>query len=420
MLRTTVRDLYTIGRWKCAQDLEKWASDTLLDGLFITPPPIKHWPKSLDFWKCSLSERREAYEFYRRSIPPDIPEDFQVWCDHLAGRSRVSEWEWRVGQWITERHRAGWYGIFATVTIDPKIYDPETVMRDNRHWKTYLDHWRREICRACGERQRHKGGPHESAYIQYAGCLEHGKSKNHHHIHVLFFMRDIPSRWKKDPNLGLISPINYQIMEPKAWWPFGTIQEVSPLRYLGDRWTREGWIMPQREKLVLRAPYACGYYIAKYLDKEHKQWNHKIKTTRGCGVDDLRSLLMTMDEPLLDDLTKRPATWETMRVLCESGGPPPHLIARIAKQEIFRVRMESGLRGCREIQQRPSVFPKMLASVNDGLKPWLMRSKERYAWVAACGAEVARCSNPHLYVAHFYGEVPRGRVEPVAGMLQRW
>ena len=415
VLRSFVVDLRKIGRSDVALKIEELASTLLLDDInIILHLAVLVWP---DFPKNLFELKREDRRSYLGIRPSEmiVHPRLEAMFARGARLSRMNEWQYRIGEWIRECTEKNWYGFFVTLTVDPKIYDPAVTMRDPKVYRDYMLNWHDTIARAIGVKIQRKGGPDVRNYLQSVAVIEHGKSGCHHHMHLLIFCQDIPVDWKKDPNVALISPIRTQVVQPKAWWKYGKIQKCEAFRYIGDRWTKENWIMPKREKLILRPPEACGYYLAKYLDKEKKEWHHRMRATQGLGLTRVKEFLNKMSRDELRELSKRPKTWKQSRRLSESGAPPRTLIARLAKLESFRRDYEGFVLAAHEIKRRPTPILNMLKSVEDGVQPWRMSLPERYEWASRCGAVVTDRSDLFDFLMDYFGDQSYRETKAIQG-----
>ena len=105
-----------------------------------------------------------------------------------AGQDRrVNEWAWRISQEEIYMRDAGWYPFFVTLTLDPSRVEVDTFWKDSNHLKDYVRTLARISATACGHpRPYTKANPApESDYFHYVAALEHGKSRKHHHVHIM-------------------------------------------------------------------------------------------------------------------------------------------------------------------------------------------------------------------------------------------
>jgi hypothetical protein len=303
-----------------------------------------------------------------------------------------SNWIWRIGQECLEKSRQGWYGFFVTLTVDPsRVPDSMEMWKEGREFRKYIRKLARVSCRACGMPRAIKDGASCADFVQHVGVIEHGKSRHHHHMHLLIWMRDIPSAWKVCPNRGATKPEHRTIdwCKPMStYWPHALpgIGRAKYFRHEGDIWSRMGFVLPfdKKKGRVVRVhmPEKAGLYIAKYMDKEDKAWTHRIKATRNLGLSNLVKTLMSLHVRKLEALTWRPRSFDLSTSAMTIHSVPSGLLRSLAKRELFCRRWESGLLEWKSLlRENCEGFKAMLKSVKNGDNPLRMSSKEFYEWV---------------------------------------
>ena len=90
-------------------------------------------------------------------------------------------------------------------------------MADGTEWSRYLRRWARLVARTLGIPRDHK----TSDYFRYVAVLEHGASREHHHIHVLLWCKALPANFTADPNMGYHYANQNEITPAKAFWQWG-------------------------------------------------------------------------------------------------------------------------------------------------------------------------------------------------------
>lgn len=309
------------------------------------------------------------------------------WLANSQERKRANEWVFRFGEEAWHLAKLGWYGLFVTLTVDPKAYDAYEIMSDPR----YLRDWRYRMAeivrRALGERRVGRGGPPRATYFRSALVIEHGKSRHHHHCHGLVWVRAMPEEWLKDPNEARPIPDEDEIRGFRQTWPYGQQKSFRALRHDGDAYTKLGWQWPlvDGKPLDRLAPESVGSYLGKYLGKDHKEWNHRVKCTRDLGLATLRDALRGLRLSSLWAATRRNMTMATRAGSLASRLPTSlrrsqamrMLISRLSVSPIGRKRMLVPW------AMRPSggSYSAMQESVRRGARPWSMDGVQLWEWL---------------------------------------
>jgi hypothetical protein len=311
-----------------------------------------------------------------------------------AGRKQIrSNWIWRIGQECVEKSVEGWFGFFVTLTVDPaRVPDSEKMWKEGREFRKYIRRLAKVAAKACGQPRAIHDGASCSEYVQHVGVVEHGKSSQHHHMHLLVWLRDIPASWKVDPNRGVRDPkhrTNDYCRHMAEFWPHSLpgIGRAKYFRHEGDVWSRHGFALPydsKRQRTVrINQPEKAGLYVAKYMDKEDKVWTHRIKATRNLGLSRLRKVLQRMHWRKIEALTWRPKTYSLSCSAATIHTCPPALIRLLAKQENFyRSMVSKRMDWETQLRENFDSFKRMLQSVRDGANPKRMRSHQFYEWVS--------------------------------------
>lgn len=340
----------------------------------------------------SLQDRKEALSFKVRPFEPSDDEiRLMSMLKEGADSSRTAEWTWRVGEHAEYMCRKGWYPFFITLTVDPKVYDPELIWGKRRDPKrktpfgNYLSRLARVSMKACGVKREDRDKMSDRDYLHHFFAIEHGKTGEHHHAHGLVWFRDIPHEWKVDPNHGVSGDraIRRRCPALETYWPY-CIPKQRPAKYfrhLGDVWSRMGHKVPieKGSAIDMRSAMSGGAYVTKYLKKEDKKWNHRVKATRRLGLTKILEVVTQMPQELLEQQTAIHPTYDHLHIQTTKISVPLRLIKRLARLELYS----------REFQfmdlktllcQRPKPFLRMLKSLSE-IQPWLLPSKERYDWL---------------------------------------
>lgn len=224
----------------------------LAQGNLIYPPSLKalglYEGMPLPLRKEALGANELAHE------PTEAELEFQ---DMLAtqGRKNVkSNWIWRIGQECVEKAQEGWYGFFVTLTVDPsRCPDSRAMWQEGREFRKYMEKLAKVASKACGMPRAIHNGASVRDFVHHVGVIEHGKSNQHHHMHLLIWMRDIPASWKQCPNKGIREPryrINDWCRPMATYWPLSLpgIGRAKYFRHEGDMWSRHGFVLPYDPK----------------------------------------------------------------------------------------------------------------------------------------------------------------------------
>jgi hypothetical protein len=367
----------------------------LLGKLGITPE-MSYQDKKKHLKIASKSQQMEYEQFKRFHL---FIKDMQ----NKAANARKTTWQWRVAQEAEEREKAGWYPFFITLTIDPSdpkfspdheeyregINTPQDLWEDGREFRKFIRRLVNVACEQLGHRPAHKK-PYrpESDYVRYAGVIEHGKSREHHHGHFLVWIREIKPEWKICPNKSRVPHQRTvdKCLNMEYLWPWSQPRR-STFQYFRsshDIWSRLGFVLPLKDgkPLKIAGVRAAGRYITKYLQKDHKQWNHRMKATRNLGLATLKNQIARMDDQTVLNLTWRPQNSSHLHSVSTIHSVPLALVRSIAKQEDYlrRYRQKS-LDLTTLMTPNSNSYGMMLMSVQHGARPDRMDFAQYYDWV---------------------------------------
>ena len=388
--------------------------DILDSGILSYPPTLEQ----LDINdEMSLQERKDAF-----GIRPSVgartynEEKFLEDMQHKTDQVRKANWSWRIGQEAQEKQVQGWHPFFVTLTVDPKRADPEKIWREGKEFRKYIRKLADIVCKEVGDPPcRKKPYRPESNYVTYAGVIEHGRSREHHHGHFMIWMREIPSSWKVCPNTTISNPANRVKNECK---PMETIWEhssydplngksLSPCQYfrsIGDIWEQKyRFVLPLRNGRAMKVntPRIAGSYITKYLTKEHKEWHHRMKATRNLGMKTLRKVLKSMSQVHVSCLAMRPEKSSLNLSLMKIHSVPLGLVRSEAKRRKFLLEFRQRQLDLTDLLRNNSlVFTRMLRSVKAGARPDRMSSAEFYDWVGKFLPDQKGYSERSITVSH--------------------
>lgn len=345
-------------------------------------------------WLDPLEERLKSWGGNPRSITKFEEYRYEVrkLSDHfqsVSAEARSSSWAWRIGEENRYLLDLGWWPFFVTLTVDPSLADARRIMEEGVEWRRYRQRVAEIVRLHLCLRQPSKGGPPVADYFRYAAVVEHGGSREHHHIHALLWCRDVPSHWKLDPNVGRVFPSATDVLALKSQWPWASVTKAEAFRCLGDPWSEKaGWMVPVGSNGVTRSlypPALAGFYLTKYLTKEDKEWFHRVKATRSLGQSSLRQYLKSIGPAECLRLSLRPCKVYS-ESLARKSAPPTSLVRSLARQEACS-RMFSASSTRKLIYplilptRRGASWSKMRESVLDGQKPWQMALAEHSDWL---------------------------------------
>ena len=402
-------------------------------GILIYPPVLKELgigektsyrqKKAL----LSLEDNAAAAPMTRQEL------DFMQFMLRKASDARKSNWTWRITQEAQMLQAEKWYPFFVTLTVDPKkcmgkpvnimgrtvTYDsPKQLWEKGREFRLYIRKLASAAARSMGHlpphKQKIKNGkvviPYrpESDYVRYAAVLEHGKTNEHHHMHLMVWMRDIPPNWKRCPNEGRLPKYRTEreCKHMRFYWPWCIADQKPALYYRtkGDIWKEHGHCTPVDENgkpIKINPVEAVGNYVTKYMQKGHKAWNHKMKCTRNLGMTKLQNLINSLPMEVLNPLAWKPERYSTLHTVSLIHSVPPALIRSAAKRRILEIQWDArSLEFEALMKTNYGIYMEMLSSVRDGVRPERMPSAEFYDWVQKFLPEQTGYCEKTLLAAH--------------------
>lgn len=364
----------------------------LANKVLIYPPSLLSLGVSPDM---SFQDRKSALGIKSASSVMSAYElEFSEHLESAARRSRRSNWIWRVGAECEAMRDKGWFPFFVTLTVDPsRCSDSEQMWKDGVEFDRYLTRLARVSAKAGGHPSAIKDGVSRCQFVRHVGVIEHGKSRHHHHMHIMIWMRDVPEAWKICPNRGNPNPASRTTnfcRSMSTYWPLALpgLGRAIYFRHEGDIWSRLGFCVPvnrvTRRPITVLPCRLAGIYVAKYMDKGDKAWLHRVKATRNLGIERLREILFQISLGRLEALTHRPRKFAQSVLLQTIHSVPHGLLRSLAKQVLFCRRWDGRSLDFQKLL-RPSSAPfiEMLKSVRDGQRPSLMCSAEFYDWVTS-------------------------------------
>ena len=356
--------------------------------------------------KTSYQDKKRLLGVDKPPKPSETNPNEIKFIQHMVRKGHEASkgnWSWRIVQEAEEKQQLGWFPFFVTLTIDPKLcngeplgarpgYDsPEDLWKKGKEFRWYIRQLAEISAKELGHPPpRKKPYRPESDYVTYAGVIEHGKSMEHHHAHIMVWMRAIPSLWKVDPNQGRL-PMNRTERECRPMrilWPW-CIESQKPALYFrskGDVWSQLGHITPvdkkTRQSIKMLPLSAVGNYVTKYMQKGEKIWQHRMKCTRNLGLKKLQAVINSLTEKQLEPLTWRPQNSKHHHSASLIHSAPQGLVRLTATRRRFAILYQSRELDLKNLMKTNYEHYKlMLRSVRDGARPDRMASADFYDWV---------------------------------------
>lgn len=321
----------------------------------------------------------------------------QEYMERGSSINRSMAWQWRCEEAARAALADGWYIMFGTYTVDPKITDSmglasrDDLWKKTPAWDRFVKRFKTETADACGYGRKPAKWPPGYTFFQYFAVVEHGASREHPHVHALWFCKEIPEHWKTDPNEGLPESLRFEtdIRPASALWPYGREKRTIGL-LVGGSWFAENWDPPIDERTGklyrIGTVAAVAAYVGKYMTKgETKQWNHRVKATKSLGLGRLISALeRTESKAMLMLLSKRPAEYKVALQLQSMTAVPLALVREKSKRELqrrlhfSRTPQARGLLRKIWAKKKSTFYFDFMNSVKDGQPPWKLSKEQRY------------------------------------------
>lgn len=310
-------------------------------------------------------------------------------------RARARNWQWRLQEAIKEAVDHKWFPLFGTYTVDPKRLPEGCLTRDDLWkntpaWDRFVKKFKTAIAEECGYGRKPSRWPRGHTFFKYLAVIEHGKSGEHPHVHVVWLCKRIPGSWRKDPNRNSMQRTETDIPAASALWEHG-VQRCTMGLFIVDSWFAKNWLVPigssdGKPRKIGDASSVAGY-IGKYMSKgETKKWNHRIKATRNLGIENLKEKLRCgASLRLLFTMTTRASDYAVSMMLQESTSIPLSLLRRISRTELLRRLHSLRTQRAKELLRKmwtkkpPDFFTNMMSAARAGLKVWKQTPEWRYS-----------------------------------------
>lgn len=355
----------------------------------------------------TYAERKVEMGIYPKKYPKTAEEKkAEEYMKEGARTSRAKNWQYRVEQAVKEKVKNGWYPLFATYTVDEKRLPENCLTRDELWtktpaWDRFVKKFKTEIAEECGYGRRPAKWPRGETFLQYFGVLEHGASGEHPHIHVIWLCKEIPATWRMDPNTNCTDNTRRDIAPASALWEHGQ-QRMTMGLFMTGSWFTDNWHRPNKiidGKLTntkIGDAGAVAGYISKYMTKGETKWKHRVKATKGIGLQSLiRQLKETKSISMLLAMSKRPMEYSVWMKIQHQTCIPLALLRQKSKQEYLKQLHSLNTQRARRFlwkewtKKPPEFYTNLMLSVRDGAKPWKMMPSQRYKAYTQILEEVA-------------------------------
>ena len=435
--------LFSKSTWPTASQTAKLIDQLgdILENRIITYPQV-YSEFAIDS-KTSYEDKRrllgldgDESDRYFNAENEEKEQRFKKFMLHKASQANKQNWSWRITQEANQKQLDKWYPFFVTLTIDPKkclgqthvikerevsYTSPRELWEKGREFRLYIRSLAEMVAQIEGHPAPRKKARNykntgvdydyrpESDYITYAGVLEHGKSNDHHHMHLMLWLKNIPSHWKQDPNQGRLARYRTE-RECKSlrnywYWCDSKRKPALYFRTKGDIWSSHGHTTPVDKRTGQPMPMlpveSVGNYVTKYMQKGTKVWHHRMKCTRNLGMQKIQKMIQQLDQPTLEALTWKPANSSHHHLVSSIHSVPIGIVRSLAKRQNFSL-----LWGKRQLDLKSLMktnydhYRRMLKSVRDGARPDRMLSAEFYDWVQQHLPETKGYCEKRLIQAH--------------------
>lgn len=299
---------------------------------------VKKFPKLSDYPKL------KEFLSFKCSTESDFNWFMQILSDSSKLAS-VRSLESRLYFQVSHALKNDWAVVFSTLTVNPEHYD-DVFKKGSDHWRNYVRSVQRSVAKECyGSWRKAKG----KEYFEYFAVVEEGEETGRLHLHVLFFMKDLPYGCY-DPNKGSIFPFRREISELKGYWYYGNSTHVAVRFGNNDYYGRRNWVWPvdkdTGDSIDISIPEKLTKYIIKYVlktkrtelisntESEVKLWRSRM--TRTLGKVELIQVINQMTELELMSLVATKVPPKTIQV--NSKAIPFRLIRQIAVKALYKLK----------------------------------------------------------------------------------
>ena len=361
--------------------------------------------------ETALQEKKDLLQIEKKEhIHNEYELKFIKFMEESQQKANQSKWRFRIAEHAAQMDKENWYPFFVTLTVDPKVIDSKEMWQSGKKWQSLVKRLSKVASKELGhppfwKKNKDFGYRPITDYLHYAAIIEHGKSREHHHLHAMVWLREIPSSWKLCPNRHWsgIRKVHNRCRPLETLWKLGRT-EVNYFRSVNDIWSRKhNFSLPLKNgKPMPVAPInAAGAYLTKYLQKDHKEWLHRLKATRNLGLTRIKNLIKSMTLQQCKALTWRPKTSQSSHSLKTIHIVPLGLVRQIAKQVNFVNHYRQNLLDLKTLtMQRSKPYIRMLRSARGGARPDRMPFQGFYDWVSELLPEETEYCDSQLLDSH--------------------
>lgn len=385
--------------------------DTMLADIGLTREQAdKMSAKEIDEYLHVEKAVYEPFEDHERSVKSRV----EKYSREGADNRRKTVWTWRIAEEAEQRRKMGWYPFFVTLTLDPK-----RVLHTMEFWKEgkqlYL--YIRKIAGIVAKVMGHKGPKSKyfagiENYVVWQGHLEHGKSREHHHMHVMLWLRDVPSHWKIDPNAGITDKRKRnrtRCLELESLWKW-QMQGIGHAKYwrsTDDVWKKHGFCTPvEMDKegnavpMKIRGIRAAGAYMVKYMTKDEREWNHRVRGTRKLGTARIEKFVKGADDWIIDQLAERPPQFDTSFAAQLKTSIPLFWVRQLVKDEQWHRQAKTGRKTLEShMADNNEIHANLIGKVYEGVRIERLTSEEKYELITECMPPPSAIYDAERYLA---------------------
>ena len=140
------------------RDMDRWVCAHVEHGAVPpVPPALEALGVKKSLSRNELRKRLRTEGAGRGRTEQAASGKLQNFLKDAALAARCQRWEFRVAEEM--RANAGWYVVWASLTFDPKAWDPEYELRENRAFDRFAMRMAESVRMALGLRQPQDGGP---------------------------------------------------------------------------------------------------------------------------------------------------------------------------------------------------------------------------------------------------------------------
>jgi len=303
----------------------------------------------------------EFFQFKRekRIAETELDARMERYFGTMQRESSTRDLIWRCGSAAEELvDKKRWYMIHFTLSVAGSYFD----VLSGRRWSAFTQELKRITCFETFGRRTTPPGFSQQDYFAYAAVVEGPEIGKRPHVHMIAFMRSIPSSWKTDPNLGKLVPSRMEIPAAKSVWKHGISSPRVVRTDMHDPWADLGhkWPVYDGEPLPELGAGMVASYIGKYHGKETIvcRKTTRARMSRKLGLNNLLKTIGRLPLNLLKELN-RPWTMACPE-LWSSTWPSKRLMSNASKRvRISRIKSRWNLLNLIQLRELKRSKPQM-------------------------------------------------------------